>query len=57
MSLFPIIKVNIIAGRDKTDKIIVFYGTNLDTGGAAASIDITDVNNLFQKNVLDFYKL
>ena len=50
MSLFPIIKVNIIAGRDKTDKIIVFYGTNLDTGGAAASIDITDINDLFQRN-------
>ena len=50
MSLFPIIKVNIIAGRDKTDKIIVFYGTNLDTGGAAATIDIADINNLFQRN-------
>ena len=50
MSLFPIIKVNIIAGRDKTDKIIVFYGTNLDTGGAAATIDIADINDLFQRN-------
>jgi hypothetical protein len=50
MSLFPIIKVNIIAGRDKTDKIIVFYGTNLDTGGAAATMDITVINDLFQRN-------
>ena len=50
MSLFPIIKVNIIGGRDKTDKIIVFYGTNLDTGGAAATMDIADINNLFQRN-------
>ena len=50
MSLFPIIKVNIVAGRDKTDKIIVFYGTNLDRGDAAAAIDITDINDLFQRN-------
>ena len=50
MSLFPIIKVNIIAGRDKTDKIIVFYGTNLDTGDAAKTMDIADINDLFQKN-------
>ena len=32
MSLFPIFKVNIVNGRDKNkpDKIVVFYGNNLD---------------------------
>jgi hypothetical protein len=45
MSLFPIFKVNIVNGRDNNqpDKIIVFYGNNLDT-------NITELNNLFKKD-------
>jgi len=45
MSLFPIFKVNIVNGRDKNkpDKIVVFYGNNLDK-------NIIEINKLFQKD-------
>ena len=45
MLLFPIFKVNIVNGRDKNkpDKIVVFYGNNLDT-------NITEINKLFKKD-------
>ena len=48
MSLFPIFKVNIVTGKGKTDKILVFYGNTLED-----KIKIADINVLFQKSPID----
>ena len=50
MSLFPIFKVNYLINRDTVNKIIVFYGLNLDIKNVNELFD-TDPNNIAFKDV------